>query len=192
MRAILAAASAIALLFVVAVAPVAAFDLIGCELTVSSADDTGQPLDTASGPGAGGTLADPFDVHPLGTVHYDGHTNSVIKNHTWHVDVYGVPILTGGHDNSGGDTEGSGDISVAQYAADRLAGLYFVSGTLVGEGGSCDGSGWVRLVNDPVGTIPWLLGIALAAIGLLTLALATPGWRASTVVTSTSTGVPPR
>lgn len=162
--------------------PAAAFELTGCQLSLQSSDDSGALISRASGPGAAGTLADPFLVHPLGTIHYDGRTEAVITDHTWHVDVYGIPILTGGHDNAGGGTQGSGDVSVAQYSADRLAGLYYVSGALVGTGGSCTGSGWVKLTTDPVGSLPWLIGLVLVALGLLTLYLATPTWRTAVVV----------
>jgi hypothetical protein len=173
---------ALLVLALAAAPPVVAFELTGCQLSVQSSDDNGATIGSASGPGAGGTLADPFLVHPLGIVHYDGRTDTVIMDHTWHVDVYGIPILTGGHDNSGGDTEDVGDVSVAQYAADRLAGLYYVSGALAGTGGSCTGSGWVKLTTDPVGSLPWLIGLVLVALGLLTLYLATPTWRTAVVV----------
>jgi hypothetical protein len=163
-------------------APVAAFELTGCQLSVQSSDETGAVIGSASGPGAGGTLADSFLVHPLGTIHYDGRTDAVITDHTWHVDVYGIPILTGGHANEGRGTEASGDVTVAQYAADRLAGIYYVSGALVGTGGSCTGSGWVKLTTDPVGSLPWLIGLVLVALGLLTLYLATPTWRTAVIV----------
>jgi hypothetical protein len=191
MRRVVALAAVIGVLALHLAAPRAlAFDLTGCQLTVTSADPSGATIGTASGPGAGGTLDSPFPVHPKGTVHYDGNTLSVIMHHTWHVDVYGVPILTGGDPNEGGSTEGSGDVGVAQYAADRVAGLFFVSGTLVGEGGSCTGSGWVKLLTDPIGTIPWLIGLALAGFGLVTLAFAMPSWRSATVI-DRAAGPPP-
>ena len=176
--------AAVALMGLGLVPAVGAFELTGCELTLRSNDETGATLSSASGPGSGGTLDEPLLVHPLGIVQYAGRTQSVIQDHGWHVDVYGVPILSGGHPNAGGETTGSGQVAVAQYPLDRMAGLYPVSGTIAGRGGSCVGSGWVKLTTDPVGSIPWLLGLAFAALGLVTLYFATPRWRSTPLVGS--------
>ena len=37
----------------------------------------------------------------------------------------------------------------------------------------CDGDGWIRIVGDPVGTVPWIVMVALVLIGAVFL-VATP------------------
>lgn len=57
----------------------------------------------------------------------------------------------------------------------RIVGLFHVTGDLWGNGDSvrCHGDGWVRLVGDPVGTIPWVAALATLVGGLIGL-VATP------------------
>jgi hypothetical protein len=49
----------------------------------------------------------------------------------------------------------------------RVTGLFKVSGTYAGEGGTCAGSGWFKLTGDPVGTIPFFAALALIILGIL-------------------------
>jgi hypothetical protein len=159
--------------------PVSAFPLIGCTLTVSSTNARGEALDSASSGDASGTFDDPFSVDFAGTVHYEGRTDTLIKNHRHQVSVYGIPIptLTGSDPNDEEDTEGSDDLSVAGASGLRVTGLYFVSGFLVGEGGSCSGSGWVRLEGDPIANPLFWVAFVIALIGLALVATSLPEWR---------------
>ncbi len=151
-------------------ASVAAFPLSTCTLSVASTDASGTTIDTAVSGAADSTQDDPFNVVWEGQVAYEGSTNAVIKNYTYHVEVFGVPTpIRGGNTNDDENTEGDGSVGIAANAPFRVAGLYHVSGAYTGEGGSCAGSGWFRLLGDPAGTIPWILGLGLVVLGVLGL-----------------------
>ncbi|MGH2456714.1 MAG: hypothetical protein ACRDHD_10720 [Candidatus Limnocylindria bacterium] len=164
--------------------PAAAFPLGGCTLSLTSLAVDGATLDTATGGDGSATQQDPLLVDWDGTVSWTGTTGSqVITDHTWHVDVFGLPTpLRGGDPNEDGDTGGSDVVSVSANAPFRFTGLFHVSGEMAGEGGSCSGSGWLKLAGDPIGTIPFLAGLALAVVGLVLLAVGTRGrWLAGSV-----------
>jgi hypothetical protein len=154
----------------VLVAPVAAFPLTTCTLAIASTDGSGGALDTAASGAADSTVSDPFKVDWDGSVSYAGSTGVVIKNYQYHVEVFGVPTpIRGGDANDDENKDGDGSVSVGANAPFRVAGLYYVSGGYKGEGGECAGSGWFQLLGSPVGTVPWIAGIALAVLGVLGL-----------------------
>lgn len=172
LRAVLPAA--LLLLFVPGTAQ--AFPLTTCSLELLSNDGSGAALDTASSGAADSTQENPFDVDWEGTVVWDGSTNVVIKNYTYSISVFNVSTpLQGGGTNDDENTQGDGTVSVAANSPFRAAGLYFVSGTYSGEGGSCAGSGWFRLLGDPVGTVPWIGGLVLLVLGLIGFAMGIRG-----------------
>jgi hypothetical protein len=143
-----------------------AFPLSTCSLELLSNGADGGAIDTASSGANDATQADPFDVEWEGSVAWDGSTNVVIKNYTYSISVFNVPTpLQGGGTNDDENTDGDGSVSVAANSPFRAAGLYYVSGTYSGEGGTCTGSGWFRLLGDPVGTVPWIAGLVLAVLG---------------------------
>ena len=120
--------------------PAAAFELNGgCTLEIASTDASGGPLDLASGPGAagGGTQADPFLIDWDGTVSWVGSSgDQVFNNHSWQTYVFLVPTpVRGGDPNDDDDTTGDGTVGVGENAPFRITGLYYVSGTIDGEGG---------------------------------------------------------
>ncbi|HYC07377.1 MAG TPA: hypothetical protein VEG29_05580, partial [Candidatus Binatia bacterium] len=78
-------------------------------------------------------------------------------------------------DNGDGDQSGTGTVGVSANAPFRFTGLYYVSGSISGQGGSCTGSGWLKLAGDPVGTIPFFVGVALLVLGVVLAALAIGG-----------------
>jgi len=155
--------------------PAGAFPLSGCTLTLNSTDASGAPFDTAAGGDASGSMDDPFLVEWDGSVRWEGTTGSqVITNTAWQVDVFYLPTpLRGGDANAAGDQQGSDDLDVGATAPFRLAGLFFVSGSMSGDGGSCSGSGWFKIAGDPIGTAPFGAGIGAALLGL---ALLYVGW----------------
>lgn len=162
------AAMAVVLLLVLA-APVGAFPLSTCTMSLSSTDASGSPLDTVTSGAPDATQDDPLQGAWDGKVDYTGSTGSVVKNFTYHVDVFGIPTpMRGGDPNTNGSTDGNGSVSFAA-APFRATGLYFVSGLYTGEGGSCAGSGWFKLLGDPVGTVPFFFGLVLVIGGLLLL-----------------------
>lgn len=156
-----------------------AFPLTNCSLELTSLDAEGVVLDSAAGGASDASQTDPFIVDWEGTVVWNGTTGEqVIKNNSWHVDVFGVPTpLRGGSPNDEDDTNGDGTVDVSANLPFRFAGLFFVSGELSGEGGSCAGSGWMKIAGDPVGTVPFFLALALVVLGAILIAVgARGGW----------------
>jgi len=137
------------------------------------------PLDTASGPGEGGTVDDPFIVDWEGLVDWTGTTGAVVvKNGFAHIEVFGLPTPlrsdTGPNDEE--NKSGNGTVGVAENAPFRFTGLYFVSGSLDVEGAPvCKGSGWVKLAGDPIGTPPFFAGLASLIVGGILLLSSIPG-----------------
>jgi hypothetical protein len=150
-----------------------AFPLDGCTMSVQSMRADGTVLDEASGPGPDGTQDEPLDVASTGSVKWSGTTGShVIKNNSWHIEVFYLPTLYRGSEaNADGDTGAEGTVDFGKDAPFRFTGLYFVAGGMSGDGGACGGSGWVKVIGDPIGTVPFFAGLAFAIIGLLLL-----GW----------------
>lgn len=159
-----------------------AFPLSNCTLNLTSRDGSGATIDTATSGGADSTQTDPFIVDWDGTVDWNGTMGSlVIMNHNWNVDVFGIPTpLRGGDPNTAGNTTGSDTAGVSANAPFRFTGLFYVSGQISGDGGSCSGSGWLRLRGDPVGTVPFFVGLALVLLGAALLAVGARGrWLAA-------------
>ena len=144
-----------------------AFPLTNCTLSLNSEDKTGAALDGAEAGSPDATQQDPFIVDWDGVVTYDGTTGSqVIKNNTWYVNVWHFPTpLRGGSPNGDGNQKGSGSVGVSANAPFRITGLYYVDGAISGDGGSCVGSGWLKLSGDPIGTIPFFVALALLIVG---------------------------
>jgi hypothetical protein len=156
-----------------------AFPLTNCTLEVTSVDAAGAAVDSATGPSGDASQGDPFIVDWDGKVVWNGSTGSqVITNNSWFVNVYGIPTpLRGSGANEDGTADGDGTVDVSTTLPFKLTGLYYISGEISGEGGSCSGSGWVKLEGDPVGTFPFFLALALVVIGALLIALgARGGW----------------
>jgi MYXO-CTERM domain-containing protein len=175
-RSLVAAVLLTASLLLVAAAPVAAFPLSTCSLSISSTDGQGAPLDTAVSGANDSTKADPFEVEYEGSVNYTGSTNVVIKDYTYAVNVFNIPTpIRGGDTNDDENIDGNGTVSVAANSPFKVTGLYFVSGAYSGAGGECGGSGWFKLNGNPVGTVPFFIGLALEAAGLLLLFAGTKG-----------------
>lgn len=172
-----AAATAMGLLLA---SPVAAFELNGgCNVTLTSMDASGGVIDTASGPGGGGTQADPFLIDWDGSISWQSNSGSqVFKEHGWQTYVFMIPTpVRGGHPNEGGSTTGSGTAGVGENAPFRITGLYYVSGDINGAGGThCDGNGWFKLIGDPLGTVPFLIGLGFMVAGGVVVATARPSW----------------
>jgi hypothetical protein len=152
-------------------ASAAAFPLTNCTLSLTSLDAGGATIDTATVGAADGTQENPFLVDWDGTVEWTGTMGAlVIKDHRWSVSVFNLPTpLSGGDPNEDGDTDGDGTVEVGENLPFEITGLFFVSGSISGDGGSCEGSGWMRLRGDAFGTIPFFLGLALIVLGLLGL-----------------------
>lgn len=169
-RPVTIAALVAACLLPVLATPAAAFPLTTCTLSIQSTDASGAALDTAQSGAPDSTVSDPFKVDWDGEVGYTGSTSVVIKDYSYHVEVFGVPTPIRGSDaNDDENTDGDGSVRVGENSPFRVAGLYYVSGGYKGAGGECAGSGWFQLLGSPIGTVPWIGGIALTLIGALGL-----------------------
>jgi hypothetical protein len=189
-RSVSIAALLAACLLPVLATPAAAFPLTTCTLALESTDASGAALDTATSGSPDSTQADPFKVEWDGQVSYVGSTNVVIKNYTYHVDVFGVPTpIRGGDTNDDENTDGDDSVSVGANSPFRAAGLYYVSGAYTGEGGACAGSGWFQLLGDPVGTVPWIVGVVLTVLGTLGLVAGARGHLITSIVGGLALGV---
>lgn len=148
-----------------------AFPLTDCTLNLTSLDADGNTLATATGGGNDSTQADPFLVDWDGTVEWTGTTGTqVIKDSSWSVSVFNIPTpLSGTEANEDGTSDGDGTVDVGVNLPLRMTGLFFVSGSMTGDGGSCSGSGWMRLAGDPLGSTLFWLGLVLILLGLLAL-----------------------
>lgn len=194
MRRLLAAGAIGALLLLLAAVPVLAAGLDGgCILEVRSFDGpnaSGAQVDQgeATGPiaeGSVGSQSNPFQIDPEGSIDFLFRTPTVFENNHWAVYVQGLPfaILQGDDDNPG-DTDETGIVTLDEAVKAlpfRVVGTFFVSGDLWGNNDTahCHGEGFVQVLGDPVGTIPWdiaALLIVLAGIGLLVATPYTTDW----------------
>lgn len=152
-------------------ASVSAFPLTNCTVALTSVDADNIVIGTANSGGANGTQEDPLPVAWDGMVQWAGTMGAlVIKDHHWSVSVFMLPTpQSGGDANEAGDTDGDGTVEVSDTLPFEVTGLFYVSGRISGEGGSCEGSGWVRLTGDAFGTIPFWIGLVLVVLGLLML-----------------------
>ena len=158
-RRMLAAGVTAALGVLILAAPVAAFPLTNCTLQATGLAADGSTIGSIQSGADDATQDHPFLVDWDGTVSYKGSSQIEMKNNTWHVDVFGIPTpLSGSDPNTADNRDGSGTVGVSANAPFRITGLYFVSGSLTGSGGTCTGSGWFKLTGDPIGTIPFFVG----------------------------------
>jgi len=148
--------------------------LTGCHGTGSSLRPTGAAVQTITAPNGSASASRPLLVDPRGSVTYRGATDAAVTNHHWHVSLYGITVRSGGSTNRLGRTTATGTEKVKDYLPFRVTGLFHVAGTLRGTGGGCSGSAWVKLTGSPIGTWPWLVAIALCALGAVLLFFGRP------------------
>jgi len=168
-----------------------AFPLTTCTLTVTSTDASGKTIATATAGADDATQTNPLLVDWDGTVTWRGTSgDNAIKNNSWHVDVFMVPTpLRGGDANDKGNKVGDGTTSVRGNAPFQFTGLYYVSGEFRGDGGTCTGSGWFKLIGNPASTIPFWIAVVLGLLGLALLALGLRGSWGWAVVGGLLTGL---
>jgi len=191
MRRTLAGAVVVAALGMMAIAaPVAAFPLTNCTMQATALAADGSQLDSITGGAPDATQADPFLVDWDGTITYTGGSNIPMVNNTWGVTVFTFPTpLQGGDDNPEDNRTGSGTVGVSANAPFRFTGLYYVSGSLTGSGGTCTGSGWFKLTGDPIGTIPFFGGLGALILGAAMLVIGARGHTITAIVGGILTGL---
>lgn len=157
--------------------PGLAFPISGCTLAITSLDADGTQIDSASGGGSDASLAAPLLASWDGTIRWSGEIGPpAIRGIRWHVDVFGLPTpLRGADPNEDDDISGANSIRITGAVPFRFTGLFHVTGQLSGEGGTCTGDGWVRVLGDPVGTLPFLVALALVLVGVVLLAVGVRG-----------------
>lgn len=157
-------------------ASAAAFPLTNCSMQLTSKSASGATLDTAQSGDQSASQSDPFEVDFNGTVSWSGTVSISMKDNSYFINVFNIPTpLRGTNSNEGDNRTGSGNPSVGANSPFRVTGLYQVSGAITGSGGTCEGSGWFKLLGDPVGTVPFFAGLVLLALGALMLAAGARG-----------------
>jgi hypothetical protein len=168
----------------------------GCTVSATSNLDTTVVTDTSR--------QDPFKIDPEGSLSWVATSPAPIMNHLWeiYVDIGGFPLVIASNDepepNTAGNLENSGDVpdvsvyveEVSDYADFALIGVLEVGGNIDGDGGACDGFGFVRLVDDALSSLIAQIaaGVALLSlIGLLALVFA-PKTREAEMVPEPSDG----
>ncbi len=166
----------------------------GCTVTAFS------DVDAIPGPEATSKSA-PFDLIPTGFLSWDGTTPGPIENHHWEiwVDVAGFPYLAaaGGSPNDGKSQQESGDVDLLPYAEDveailgtsDIGGIYEVGGFIDGDGGYCEGLGFVRFPSSLLQG-PIALG-ALVVLVVILIIILLVGRSVRRVMITTSNGAAP-
>jgi hypothetical protein len=191
MRRLFAAGVVATMLALLLVLPAVAAELSGgCSMEVRSFDgpdpQTSTEVDAgaAAGPiaeGAVGSQTRPFKVDPEGSIDFAFHTGTtVFQNNQWEIYVQGLPVaILAGSDDNPLDVDETGIVTINEAVKAlpvRVVGTFFVSGNLFGNGVAdhCHGEGYVQVLGDPVGTIPWDVAIVLIVASGLMLLVATP------------------
>ena len=152
----------------------------GCSGEAVSKDESGATIDSVSGPGGPpASRSNALKVDYDGVVSYDGQTDNLIKNHSWHISIFGVKVKTGSDTNDEERTTDQSDEKVSDYIPFRVSGKYYITFDFSGEGGSCFGSLWVEIDENPVGTIPWIIATALMLVGVGGMAFSVPSGAAA-------------
>lgn len=140
--------------------------LTGCSGSGTSLNSGGNAIQSATAPNPPSSESRPLLVDPRGTVSYSGRSGSVITNHSWQIKVDGITVKSGGSPNAARKTVNQGTVKVKDYLPFKMTGLFYVSGSITGSGGTCTGSVWVKVTGSPVGTVAWFAGIAFAVAGV--------------------------
>jgi hypothetical protein len=194
MKRLLAAGAIGSLLLLLFALPVAAAELTGgCVLQVRSFDGpasggvtTGNEVDEGQAAGiiaegAVGSQTRPFKVDPEGSIDFLFQTGStVFQENTWSIYAQGLPVpILSGQDDNPMDVDERGVVEVNKEVEKlpfRFVGTLFITGDLWGNENTnhCHGEGFVQVLGDPVGTVPWLVAAALILAAGLGLLVATP------------------
>jgi hypothetical protein len=156
----------------------------GCTVEVASDIDSTVVTDTSR--------ADPFALEPDGGLFWIASSPGPITDHEWEIWVvigeYEFVVADGGDANGDMTTTNDGDVpSLRGYvedlgfrAAAQIQGVYEVGGFIDGEGGSCDGFGFVKIEGGFFGSIAsWVaLVLGLIALGIFFMVAFTERFRA--------------
>lgn len=150
-------------------------DLSGCRGAAISVGPDGRPKGSVVVPGGPPSSASkPLHVDSDGTVEWQGSTDAVIRDITWTAKLFGVTVHSASGANAAGKTSDEGVEDVGDYLPFKVTGLYHIDFHLEGDGGECTGDLWVKLDGNHFGTVPWIAGVGLIALGAVGLWLARP------------------
>ena len=155
----------------------------GCTVEAASDLDTTVVTDTSR--------ANPFAVDPDGGLSWVATSPGPITDHEWEIWVviggYEFVVEDGGDANGDMTTSNDGDVSdlrgyvedLGFGAAAQIQGIYEVGGFIDGEGGSCDGFGFVKIEGGFFGSIAsWVaLILGLIALGIFSMVAFTERFR---------------
>jgi hypothetical protein len=162
--------------------PADAADLTGCSGSATSFSDRGIPLDKVSDTSPVGTKSRPFEIMWNGRIEWQGQTDQVLQNGTWHVNVGNLPRIilgplkvagygdgvSGKIANEKGEMTKTDAFEPSSKVAVMFPGTYEVTFTATGQGGAeCTGTVWVKVVNSPTGTPLWWSALVLILIALI-------------------------
>ncbi len=147
----------------------------GCSIEATSSVDETVVTDTSR--------QDPFQVDPEGSLSWVAVSPAPITNHLWEifVDIGGFAVVIASNNetepNIDQDTENVGDVAnISEYvdeASDfigvELDGVFEVGGNIDGDGGSCDGFGFVELTAEPFSTLVSRIAAGVGLVALLSL-----------------------
>lgn len=157
----------IGLLATVAVAgamPAGAASATGCQGVAKSLTSSGGALDQATAPGAGGTSDHPFEIEYDGSVSYRATTDDALQDGSWDVKS---SVFTFGGDVGGTDTSQSGTEKVSDHVPFTVPGLYKLTITADAPGkATCSVTGWIRIIDSPVGSPLWIAALVLIVLGI--------------------------
>jgi hypothetical protein len=142
-----------------------------CHIMLTARGEDGQVVDEAELPGPRGTVDDALLVAWRGTVEYEFESEIDLRDNRAELRVYGVPVMRSAEADPE-EPEDTGSVNVGDDFPVRFAGLVPVSGEVRGAGGSCSANGWILVTGEPIGSVGWLLGVALIVGGLLLLPFA--------------------
>lgn len=166
----IAAIAALAWLLVLPASVVALPAKGPCTLELASNDAEGNVLDSAKSGDDSASPEDPLLIDWDGTVSWTGITTVPLKDNHYHVAMFGMATPFQGGSLNGGDARTTvGTFGFTTGSPFRFTGLYYLTVGIIGSGGECTGSLVVKLVGEPIGTLPFFVGLALLAIGLLLL-----------------------
>jgi hypothetical protein len=147
----------------------------GCSVEAASDLDTTVVTDTSH--------SNPFDIDPDGGLSWLASSPGPITDHEWEIWVviggFEYVVADGAESNSDMNTTNDGDVpDVTGYvedlgfrAGDQIRGVYEVGGFIDGEGGACDGFGFVRIEGGFLGTIASWVALIVALIALAVFSL---------------------
>jgi hypothetical protein len=151
----------------------------GCTVEATSSLDSTVVTDTSR--------RDPFLIDPDGAMSWVATSPGPITNHFWeiYVEVGGFPVVVADNEeaepNLDGDTENTGEVAdLSAYIAEvsgatglELDGVLEVGGNIEGEGGACDGFGFVELTAAPLSTLVSQIAVGVGLLALIALLMMT-------------------